>query len=608
MKGSTLTRLISGTVIAALALASFFAGALPANAATDAVIEGTVVDAKGEPIDYISVDAFRSGSIELDHPGLTGESRATTFLDGRFSLPVDSGLDYVISFRDGYEYQDYGRPRAIGTFKTEWYDNKADPRGAVPIEIDAGEILQLGQIVLDEANLGSFASAPPPTIAGTPRQGSTLLAVPGQWTPTPDSFHYQWFRDGTPDHSSSDAIFSLRPEHAGSSYSVQITAVKAGYHLGTATSAPVLVPMEDFTSAPPPEIAGRAKVGEVLSVNTGEWAPEAHLLRIEWYRSGVHIRDALGMKTYTLTGRDTGHTITAAVTAYRAGYNALTRVSKATAAVAPGPPDAGLPHIVGSPRVNHVLSISPGTNTRFDLWGYGMGPLRFQWYRSGTLITGAAGDRYKVQPADIGHRLTAKLTATNVGYPPATFTTASTQPALEGTLKSGVVSIGGGTKKVGDKLTARKGTWTSGTKFKYQWYRSGKAIKGATAQTYKLAAADAGKTIKVRVTGSAQGYSTASKYSPSTKAVAKGALALKTPVVTGTKKVGYTLKANPGTWTSGTAFKYQWYKSGKAIKGATAKTYKLTKSDRSRSIKVRVTGSKAGYSSAARYSSSHRIR
>jgi hypothetical protein len=34
----------------------------------------------------------------------------------------------------------------------------------------------------------------------------------------------------------------------------------------------------------------------------------------------------------------------------------------------------------------------------------------------------------------------------------------------------------------------------------YQWYRSGKAIKGATGHTYKIKAADAGKQLTLKVT------------------------------------------------------------------------------------------------------------
>ena len=54
---------------------------------------------------------------------------------------------------------------------------------------------------------------------------------------------------------------------------------------------------------------------------------------------------------------------------------------------------------------------------------------------------------------------------------------------------------------VGKKLTAKPGTWSlSGLTFSYQWLRNGKAVRGATAKTYRLVKADKGKMIAVRVT------------------------------------------------------------------------------------------------------------
>lgn len=85
---------------------------------------------------------------------------------------------------------------------------------------------------------------------------------------------------------------------------------------------------------------------------------------------------------------------------------------------------------------------------------------------------------------------------------------------------SGAKPTIGGTAKVGSKLTAKPGSWTSGTKVSYQWKREGKAISGATTSSYKLVAADAGKKITVTVTGAKSGYAKLAKTS-SSKTVAK---------------------------------------------------------------------------------------
>lgn len=86
-------------------------------------------------------------------------------------------------------------------------------------------------------------------------------------------------------------------------------------------------------------------------------------------------------------------------------------------------------------------------------------------------------------------------------------------------LKAATPTISG-IPKVGSRLTAKPGSWTSGTTFAYQWKRGGTAISGATKSSYKLVAADAGKKITVTVTGTKSGYTKLVKTS-SSKTVAK---------------------------------------------------------------------------------------
>ncbi|KZE89276.1 CAP domain-containing protein [Microbacterium sp. TNHR37B] len=170
------------------------------------------------------------------------------------------------------------------------------------------------------------------------------------------------------------------------------------------------------------------------------------------------------------------------------------------------------------------------------------------------------------------------------------------------TLKATTPQIAG-TAKAGVKLTAKPGTWTSGTKLRYQWYAGGKAVSGATAKSYTPQAKDAGKALKVKVTGSKTGYGSTSKTSKSTpKVAAPSALKLTTPKISGTAKVGKKLTLVRGSWTSGTTFTYRWYRDGKYIPGATKTSYTLTKSDKGKTISIKVTGKKSGYKTASRTS------
>lgn len=72
-----------------------------------------------------------------------------------------------------------------------------------------------------------------------------------------------------------------------------------------------------------------------------------------------------------------------------------------------------------------------------------------------------------------------------------------------------------------------------------------------------------------------------------------------TPTIKGTVRAGQTLSATPGAWTSGTTFTYQWLVAGKAVPGATKKTFLLTTTSVGNTVTVKVTGAKSGYTTAS---------
>jgi peptidoglycan/xylan/chitin deacetylase (PgdA/CDA1 family) len=154
-----------------------------------------------------------------------------------------------------------------------------------------------------------------------------------------------------------------------------------------------------------------------------------------------------------------------------------------------------------------------------------------------------------------------------------------------------------GTAQVGQVLTANPGTWTPApSSFSYQWLRNGAAISGATNATYTPVAADATRTLTVRVTGTPAGGTTATATSAGVVvAAAPVTVTPGTPAISGTPRVGSVLTANPGTWSpSGLTFAYQWLRNGTAITGATARTYTPVAADVGTTLTVRVTGTPAG--------------
>jgi serine protease len=342
-----------------------------------------------------------------------------------------------------------------------------------------------------------------------------------------------------------------------------------------------------------PVILGSGAIGSTLSVNPGTWSPQPVLFSYQWFRNGSAITGATG-PSYRLSSGELGSNVSIQVTGSKSGYMTSVRQS---AGVRAGLLTTATPVIIGNAKFGNALKATTGP------WTPGT-TLKYQWLRNGSPIYRATGTNYALTATDVGKSIKLRISGAKSGYATAVRESAAVSVAAA-TLTTATPKITG-TAKVGKKLTAKAGAWTAGTKLKYRWYRSGKAIKGGTSQTYRLVSADRSDRITVKVTGTKAGYSAVAKTSAKTSKVAAGTLKSAKPKISGTAKVGKKLTAKSGTWTSGTKLKYQWYRSGKAIKGASSKTYKLVSADRGDRISVKVTGTKTGYNTTSKVSSKTR--
>ena len=164
-----------------------------------------------------------------------------------------------------------------------------------------------------------------------------------------------------------------------------------------------------------------------------------------------------------------------------------------------------------------------------------------------------------------------------------------------------------GTAQVGQTLTATNGTWSNApASFAYQWLRcngggnSCASVANGTQQTYTLVGADAGSTMRVRVTATnADGSSSAQSAQTTVVAAATSSAAPKNtapPTISGTAKVGQTLTANEGSWSGNpTGYAFQWQRCDADVSvcsnvvGATSKTYLVRIADLGYRLRVRVT-------------------
>jgi hypothetical protein len=352
-----------------------------------------------------------------------------------------------------------------------------------------------------------------------------------------------------------------------------------------------------ISPAPTPTVMGVTKVGSTLSASTGSWGPAPVSLAHQWLRAGAAISGATA-STYVLVPSDLAATISVRVTGTKPGYAAVSKTSASTVAIAAGTLISPTPTISGTRKVGSQLTAVPGS------WGPAPVTLRYQWFRTGTAISGANLSTYTPSSTDIGRTLTVRVTGSKPGY--STVSKTSVGAVALGTLTAPTPRITG-TLKVPNTLNATDGTWGPGTvALTYRWHRNGAAISGATGMTYKLSGLDAGAVLTVKVTGSRAGFATVTKTSAATTRIVPGTLTpTPTPTVSGSAKVGSRLTANAGSWGPGTVtLSYQWNRNGSAISGATASTYVLVSSDAGRTITVRVTGRKTGYTSASKLSSS----
>lgn len=173
------------------------------------------------------------------------------------------------------------------------------------------------------------------------------------------------------------------------------------------------------------------------------------------------------------------------------------------------------PTIAGEPVFRERLVAEPGT------WVPAEGlTFDYQWLRGGDEIRGATTRRYRPGLDDLRKHLRVRVTATDETGQTGTSTsepTARVQRADLAVEKRPAIS---GTKRYTKLLTADPGTWSPARRaFSYRWLRDGKRIRGADARGYRLAPADVGHRIRVRVTTNKEGYRTGRATSRPTRTI-----------------------------------------------------------------------------------------
>lgn len=333
--------------------------------------------------------------------------------------------------------------------------------------------------------------APDLTVSGKPTLGSTLLANAVAWDFT-STLQYQWLRDGFPITTALASSYTVTTDDLDHSLSVRVTASKPAFASAVTTSAAQLVSNPQTGGA---AIKGSATVGGLLTAT-----PTANdLIRVSyrWYRTGTLISGAMGA-TYTPLSTDLSKAITVTTTVTQSGFPVATTTSKPVTILA-GTIPAPTVGIAGSNIMAQTLLINATIPTGVRA--------TYQWLNDGVAISGATRTSYVLKATDVSHNISTKVTLTRTAYNTLVLTTDSV-PIVAGTqTKQPTLGISG-TTQLGKTITGLIGSWDSGVKLSYQWYRDSSVIPTAIAKSYKLTASDVGHTLTFRVTAVKPGYIT----------------------------------------------------------------------------------------------------
>ena len=455
------------------------------------------------------------------------------------------------------------------------------------------------------------------SVDGLRRVGNTLTAFLGdQWDA--ETYAYQWRRNGVDIAGATDQNYVVVAADLGTTLTVRVVGSSAGQ-----TDTP---PVVSFGYGPIIDAAYDGdQPGSVTVTNSGfplvaepaDW-PGSTTYAYQWFRgptstTATTAATGAGANTrfYTPNAADVNQFLRVKVTASVPGYVPTVRYSAAqnyTLRVQPnGPGNQGIflnlayltPPKVGTaiPILNTISYWTESgvqTPTSFD----------YQWLRNGVVISGANGPTYTPIGADLGAKISVRVTANKPGF----FSNTSTSDLSLAVAKADQTFVArptitvGGTSLLSSPISQTVADATGATAT-YQWIRlSASDVRTvvATTQNYVPVAADYGLNLLLRMTITRAGYSDLTSESLpanySLYATAPGTIA-----TSGVAQVGQVLSVADVPYEDrlgnplAVQRTYQWYRNGAAIIGAINPAYQVTAGDFGVPLSVRVTAKSGPY-------------
>lgn len=408
---------------------------------------------------------------------------------------------------------------------------------------------------------------------------------------------YDGFTAVTP---AADGIAALTPGASWSNRSGSLTVTMDTVSGGAAQVTVVYAPTGSDPGPGTVSLSGNYTFGDGTYVNADidGWRDDA-TVNYTWLRDGAVIPGADHVYQYIPSAADVDHDISVRATGSFAEGGWIHSVTSDPVRIEPGEITVtATPTLSGTPKVGSRLSAVGGD------WDQPWSTVEWHWQWRADDIEIAADDSrfFTLTGAQAGSYMRACQVLEAEGYQTTTICSTALGPVTSGTAPDPIAPAPyptiAGTPRVGVRLTAHVGTWDAAATLSRQWLVGGVTV--ATGTSFVPRPADLGKRVTFRVVATKDGAEVSRQASTGT--VAAGRLSGAVPRIAGTAKIGRTLKATVGTWTSGAKLSYAWFANGKKIAKASRKSLKLTKALKGKRIVIKVTGQKTGYATLVRSS------
>ncbi len=449
---------------------------------------------------------------------------------------------------------------------------------------------------------------PNPTLSGEPTVGKALELKLTGWDPT-IYVTYAWYCGGQGMNWKNQS-FAIPGECVGTTVRGIVFGEKTGFsRLAYSVESAIVAP------APAVRVTGLRLSWNLLtntasldyaSVRYSNVALWSGSPTARWFRDGVEIPGATDVN-YSWTDQDAGRLLHAEYTFSRLGY--MPRVGTTPKGLLPGSKVLipSVPSFTGDNQTGSLLKITPMSDIEAGVtWA-------FQWLRNGQAITGQNSDTYLVASQDAGQAISFRVTATKDGFSPVTkdsvgVTIRNSTPISTPGQNTGPINTPGqnpgavpptklevslsGSGQVGTSLLAITSTVGVSKSITFEWFRDGVQISVGDKQNYILTKSDLNRVISVRafVVDDYRKFLESTSQLIRVTDLSNSRFTPVKPVIVGKFKTGTLVSTQMSSWGVGVRYSYQWLRDGKAIVGASGKTYLVQTKDKGRMISLKVTG------------------